>query len=291
MIAVPVAFKGEVLGALTVENTSEFKPLTVNDRDLIMSLGSHLAVAIVNARSFEEVNKALQRTQELEQQQREARELFQRYVPTEVVDERITSLSHLASPENRNVSVMFVDIIGFTTFSESTSPEKVAGLLSLFIEYINETVMNFGGRINKLLGDGCLIYFEPKLRQAVPAGCALLENLPRLNERLVEYGFPPIAIGIGAHQGHCTIGNIGYDKRLDYTLVGDAVNTASRIQDLTRQWGKNVFCISDTLLEEIDVGEMVRRGSIPLKGRSTQVEIFQIVTHTALQATIKRGAA
>lgn len=276
LVAVPIAFEGEVQGVLTVENSSLDKPLTANDRDLLASLGSNLAVAMSNARHFEQVKESLQTTRRLEREQREAREQFQRYVPTDIVSaqhERKTLGTHL---ENRELAVMFVDIVNFTTMSEQMPPEQVAELLNVYIEVVNEVVTERGGKINKVIGDGLLIYFDTDSDQTIPTGQAILRSVATINRRLGEKGYGPIAIGIGAHRGICTIGSIGYDRRRDYTIIGDTVNTAARVESLTRMWGPNVFCFSSSLAHEIEPEACIPRGALALKGKEGTMDIFEL---------------
>jgi len=277
-IAVPILFKGEVFGVLSVENASRSKPLNTNDRDLLTSLADHLAVAVSNARSFEATKLALERTQQLEKKERDAKELFQKYVPTEVIDEQDTFVEErkLTFLVNKKLTVMFADIVGFTSMSERRPPGDVADIISVYVEVINEVVTMHHGRINKVIGDGLLIYFDPEKANAVEAGFAILQNLSVMNSRLASRNFPPISIALGVHQGVCTLGSIGYRKRLDYTLIGDTVNIASRIQTSSRQWGKDLLCFSSVLLEEAKNFESQSRGKIPLKGRVEAVEIYQL---------------
>jgi class 3 adenylate cyclase len=279
-IAVPILFKGEVLGVLSVENVEKSKKLDTNDLELITSLADHLAVAISNAQSFEATKRALIRTQILEKEQREAKELFQKYVPTEVREGKIGEESSLAYLENKILSVMFTDIVGFTTISERRREEDVAKILSIYIEVINEIVTAAGGRINKVIGDGLLVYFDPNQQKILPVGFQILESVQEINRRLEAEGLPPIQIAAGAHRGRCTLGSIGYAKRLDYTLIGDTVNTASRIQGSTRQWGVNNLCFSANLLDEVEGFSYLSRGKISLKGKAQGIEIFELLRRT-----------
>ncbi len=277
-IAVPILFRGEVFGVLSVENTDAAKPLTTNDRDLMYSLGEHIAVAISNRINFEATLASLRRTQELEAEQRQAKEIFERYVPTAVRDEtQLEVRKNLTSLDNKIITVMFIDLIGFTSLSEKMGPQRVAELLGVYIRYINEIVINTGGRINKIIGDGLMIYFEEGEGSAIRTGFDILFGLPVLNKKLKNLGFEEIAIAVGAHKGPCTLGSIGYEKRLDYTIIGDTVNTAARIEAKTRDWGPNTFLFSASLIQEAEEFVSLSRGSMKLKGKDIEIELFQLL--------------
>jgi class 3 adenylate cyclase len=284
LIVVPISFKGEVLGVLSVDNILEGKPLGTNDMELLASLADHLSVAFSNSMSFEAKVQALEMAQKMEQKQRETKEIFQKYVPTEIVErQEEISETDLTFLNKKDLSIMFVDMVGFTAFSEKNSAERVVEVLNIYIEEINEIVIRNNGKINKVIGDGLLAYFDPALENTLKTGYEILENLPRINSCLNQKGFGSIQIAIGCHRGICTLGSIGYGKRLDYTLIGDPVNTAARIETLTRRWGTNILCFSSALLKEASTFETLHRGSTELKGKNTQVEVYQLLSRKTSQ--------
>ncbi len=272
--AVPMIFRDEVLGVIAVENVKGSRPLNDNDLILLKGLSNHLAVAISNARSFESEQKL--------------RKLFECYVPTEMRLDPEIDQDKLFQMRKKVLSIMFIDLVGFTSLSETLNPELVSKVLNVFIEKIQQVVDRHKGRINKIMGDGMLIYFDPELSNAIEAGKSILLAIEEVNSEVSHLGIPALGLGVGIHKGECTLGNIGCPTRIDYTLIGDSVNVAARIQDYSRKFGKNVICFSESLLDSIDLNSTLSRGKISLKGRQEPVEIFQWVEEAV---GIKKEAA
>lgn len=153
----------------------------------------------------------------------------------------------------------------------------MADILNIYIDEIQETVDHYGGRINKIIGDGLLIYFDEIGYNSIRAGYAILQACNSINRRLTSKGYNPISIGVGAHRGDCTIGYIGTKERLDYTLIGDTVNVAARLEGYTRKIGPNTFCFSSALIGAAKDFDYVSQGKVSLKGRKKFVEVLQLL--------------
>jgi adenylate cyclase len=138
------------------------------------------------------------------------------------------------------VVVLFADIKGFTTISETMVPEKIVYLLNEYFAAIVEAIQSRHGTVNCLMGDGIMSIFGAPGRDddaalhAVQAAQDMMRSLVRVNERLKTQGFKPIEIGIGINSGEAVIGNMGSPRKMEYTAIGDVVNTASRIEGRTR---------------------------------------------------------
>lgn len=276
-IAVPILTSSQAAGVLAVENTNEFRPLVNDDRDMLVEIAKFMGMVIPNVKNFRAIQESEKLAKVLEDQERRLRRIFQKFVP----EEAVSRLSHFGSEflpvQKRVVDVMFVDVMGFTSFSEACPPEEVADILSTYIGVVQETVKQYGGRINKIIGDGLLVYFDEPGPSSIQAGYAILQSRAEINTRLRAKGYEPIALGVGAHRGVCTIGYIGTDERLDYTLIGDTVNVASRIESYTRNIGPNTFCCSSTMMGDAKGFKTAHKGKVFLKGRKESIEILQVI--------------
>ncbi|MCA9040283.1 MAG: adenylate/guanylate cyclase domain-containing protein [Planctomycetaceae bacterium] len=139
------------------------------------------------------------------------------------------------------VTMMFVDIRNFTSRCESCSPQKIVELLNRFLTEMVEIVESSGGMVNKFLGDGFMAIFgltptpHQQQQEAVEAGQKMLFRLQELNTQLQTEGFIPLEIGIGLHSGPAIVGSIGSPRRMEFTVIGDTVNVASRVESLTKR--------------------------------------------------------
>jgi adenylate cyclase len=206
--------------------------------------------------------------------------VFGQHVSPEVVERLIEGKTEVKS-EIRNVCVMFLDIRNFTAFSENKSPAEVVDYLNDVFEATIDAVVSRHGIVNKFLGDGYMAVFGAPIhednasRAAVDAALDIVERV----ERLVAAGkIPPTKVGIGLHTGDAVVGNIGSAQRREYTVIGDVVNVASRIESLNKELHSHVL-VSDetwTACGRSDV-DAIAHDAIQVRGRKQPVRIWQLV--------------
>ncbi len=182
----------------------------------------------------------------------------------------------------QNVAVLFSDIRGFTTLSEKASPDEVMQMLSTYHDHMVREIFRHGGTIDKFLGDGIMATFgtpnpaEDDAQRAVDAGIGMELALQALNRQRRQSGQPPIVQGIGIHYGPAIVGNIGTEERLEFTAIGDTVNTASRIESSCKKYGET-FVISEAVKKLIDSSTPLRLlGDLKAQGRSETVSVFAV---------------
>jgi adenylate cyclase len=189
--------------------------------------------------------------------------------------------------EKTTVTVLFSDIRNFTTISERLDAHEVVEFLNRYFERICEIILAQGGTIDKFIGDAVMVQFGAPvpypdhaaraLRTALSMRGAAVEFRHWMSERFADRNLPDFNIGIGIHTGEAIAGNVGSSFRMEYTVIGDTVNLASRLESAT----KNLGCVIVTSSETVRAaGNIVRTGLhdvIHVKGRETPVEIFEVV--------------
>jgi adenylate cyclase len=208
--------------------------------------------------------------------EREAlREAFGSYVDPEVA-ERVLEEGELIEGQEGEVTVMFVDVRDFTSFADRSSPSETVAFLTQFFELVVPIVKRHGGHANKFLGDGVLAVFgapEPLPDHAERAVAAAREILEAVERRFRG----EVSIGIGINSGPVVMGSVGGGGRLEFTVVGDPVNVAARVEAATRDTGDAALITEATrdLLADAE-GAVEPRGEVPLKGKSEPMRVYAL---------------
>ena len=207
--------------------------------------------------------------------------IFGQHVSPAVMEKLLNQKTDLES-EVRHVTVMFLDIRNFTTFSETRSPDAVVSYLNRLFSFMVDTVNSHQGIINKFLGDGFMAVFGAPLedgRSEFNALRAALKISDQLKQALSD-GLEPTKIGIGLHSGHAVTGNVGSAQRQEYTIIGDVVNLASRIESQTKIHGAEILVSKEVwdTVSAADAGTFSGKsvGQVAVKGREATVELFKI---------------
>ena len=206
------------------------------------------------------------------------------YVDSQVVDQisDFTPMELSSVSARKNIAVLFVDIRGFTSMSESLEPEQVVSILNEYFSVVYSSIIAWNGTLDKFIGDAAMAVFnapndvEDYVFNAVCAADDIQKNFEPLREKFMsEYG-KEVHLGIGINSGTAIVGNIGCMGRFDYTAIGDTVNTASRLESKALP---GQILISETVYAEVESRVSVDRvGALSLKGKAKAVETYQIVT-------------
>ena len=204
---------------------------------------------------------------------------FGEHVSPVVMNKLLTLKPDLRS-EKRSVCVMFLDIRDFTAFSERRTPEEVVDYLESLFEFMIEIINRHHGIINKFLGDGFMAVFGAPLSEGTDcqnAVAASKEILARVESEVEQGRILPTSIGIGLHAGEAVTGSIGSSIRREYTVIGDVVNLASRIEQLNKQF-KSKLLVSEMVRDVLasDLPEAVPMGHVQVKGREAAVQVYRV---------------
>ncbi len=208
---------------------------------------------------------------------------FGRYVAPEIVDMILANpLDHWMKASSKEASVLFTDIRGFTTLSEDKDPEYIVDLLNVHFTQITEIIIRHGGHIDKFIGDEAMAVFgitkenQNHAIDAVNAGLEimdLIETCARQNKESIL----PLRIGIGINTGKMVSGNLGSPKKMEYTVIGDNVNIASRLTSLAKP---GEILISEKTYDKINRHNdytIIEKGLMPIKGMKTKIRVFQLI--------------
>ena len=269
-ICAPLVTESGVHGALYADRLDPFSAFKPDDLELISAVAAQTAIAVENVRSHERLAK-----------EEVARANYGRFLPEYVVKQM------LENPESfklggvlQTITVLFADIRGFTRISEHASPEKIVQLLNRYFSAMTDIIFAHGGTLDKYLGDGLMALFgaptvTPKdAENAIATAVAMQRRMLSINDELHEEGFPEIGIGIGLHTGEVTVGYIGSERRSEYTAIGDAVNTASRLESNAKA--------GEILVSEVTAKaahsryQLAPRDPISVKNREQPVPLFEV---------------
>jgi class 3 adenylate cyclase len=207
---------------------------------------------------------------------------FSRYVTREVVDEILKNPERLAlKEERRDVTVLFCDVRGFTSLAERSTPEAIVELVNSFYTLTIDAVFKHSGTVDKFLGDGAMAVFGAPIpdadhpERAVRAALALRDGIADLSRRRAEAGKEPVAVGIGISTGEVVAGTVGTADRMEYTVLGDSVNLASRLESGA---GPGQILITRHTFE-LTSGVVDARtlGVLRVKGKEQQVEVYEVL--------------
>ena len=215
-----------------------------------------------------------------QKREQKIRNIFQKYVPNEVIDQFFANPDKMLVGKNADLSVLFSDIRSFTTISEGMAPDDLVESLNRYFNVMVDIIMLRNGIVDKYIGDAIMAFFgapvkrEDDALQSVKAGLEMEAGLADFNARQKAAGKPQWQIGVGIHFGEATIGNIGTEKKMDYTVIGDMVNLASRLEGLTKQYHQRLI-ISETLQERVkDTVPWRHLDSVAVKGKTEGVKIY-----------------
>jgi len=223
---------------------------------------------------------------------RQFTELFGQYVPPELVDKMAQDPEKYSMEGKREtLTVLFSDVRGFTTISESLEPAELAQFINEYLTSMSLVIRNNRGTLDKYIGDAIMAFWGAPVadsehaRQGVIAGLLMQEELKNLQRQFKERGWPEIKIGIGVNSGDMTVGDMGSKVRKAYTVMGDAVNLGSRLEGITKQYGVGILVgqetrklVADVLFREID--------KVRVKGKDEPIAIYEPI---GIEGQIEKG--
>jgi len=271
-ILIPLVSLGEEYATVHIGTSVKeyFSPLIVENINVFLSAASPIIANALHLKQMETLQK-------------KTRAAFARYVPIDVMDEIIKKSSSPASQsESRVVTILFSDIRSFTTISENTPARELVDFLNTYFSAMGDQIIAEGGNIDKFIGDAIMAIFgAPKTLEnsavsGVRAAIRMVKALPHVDTSsitLPEIGF---GAGIGLNCGECVVGNLGFQNKMDYTVIGDTVNLASRLEGITKYYHATIV-VSEYIYEAAKDDFIFRKAdSVRVKGKDQPVGLYTV---------------
>jgi adenylate cyclase len=278
----PLWSRDSVIGVIHVDSPLHVGTFTEKDLDLLTALSNFAAVAIERARLHERV-----------EEEKRIRGRLERYHSPQVIEEIIAEEGggSLKKVRTKTVTILFADLVGFTTWSEKMDAETLAALLTKFFTLASDAVFSRGGTIDKFIGDAVMAFFGAPIDQpdhaarAVSAALKIRAGMAEWNLERQGRGEPQIEVRIALNTGEAIVGEIGSERRVDYTVLGNAVNVAARMEEFVASAGD--ICIGPATYEAIKSRYRVAQmGHFALKGLSTQVPMYKVIDAIAPEESL-----
>lgn len=280
----PLLGTNRLFGILYVDNLEKTSAFTQEELNVFALLAAQAGAAIDNALAHQKIA-----------QQTLQRSALERFLSPEVAEMVVANPDIRLGGVNQKVTVMFVDIRGFTPMSESMKPERVVEILNEYFTRVTDVIFDYGGTLDKYIGDAVMAVFGAPISKgndaanAANAALQIQRLLIELNRDAAARHWPELRVGIGINTGVVTAGNIGSLRRIDYTVIGDTVNIASR---LTSNAKPGQILVSDSTAAELGGRRFDLQVLPPLlvKGRSMPLRVFDVAWQE-IATTVKRRRA
>ncbi len=271
VMASPIVGRRGLLGIVYADCRNVLETFSSTDLDLLNAVAVQTGIAIDTLTTYERLQREAQ-----------ARANYERFLPQQIVDDILRSPGTLKlGGVRQKVTAFFADIRSFTTLSETSKPEVIVNLLNRYFTLASENIFRHGGTLDKYIGDGMLALFgapiasERDAVKAVRAAVDLQRALIAFNQELAEAQLPPISVGIGINTGSAIVGYIGSEQRLDYTAIGDTINTAARLESIAKP---GQIVISENTGHDLDESFVLNPlETVKLKGKSENLRIYEVV--------------
>ena len=268
VLCIPLERHGKIEGAIYMENNLATGVFTEDRIEVIKLLAAQVSISVENAKLYEDQVRLI--------------EAQRRFVPSQFLE----SLAHrdiarvgLGEHVHKTMSVMFADLRGFTPLAERLGPRSVIELLNRYFQHMEEPISQAGGFIAMFAGDEIMSLFDASADAAVRAGIEMGRALDEFNRRSARLGQPTLQMGIGVNTGSVVLGTVGGPNRIQCSVVGDTVNLASRIEQLTKLYGGRFLISEHTFrtLTEPDAHAIRLVDRVAVAGKDDPVDVYEVI--------------
>lgn len=268
VLCAPIRIKARVIGVIYLDNRLKHGAFHEGDLELVTAFADQAAIAIDNAN--------------LDAEKRRIRDLFEGYVSREVLADILKRSEVQLAGERCDVTVMFCDIRGFTSLSEVLAPAELVARLNQFYQEMGEIIFRHGGILFTYMGDAIMAVFGAPTRhdddalRAIKAALDMCKRMDQLVSQWKATGEPTFQIGIGLCTGEVIVGDVGFAKKREYTVIGDTVNVAARMEKLNKDFSSRIV-MSESTKEAVGYGlPLEQLGTVDVRGKSAPMSVWSV---------------
>ncbi len=277
ILSVPMISQGQVVGVIEILNKKKGL-FNSKDEQLLQAIATSVSIALENVRLYEQ-------TVAMAERERGIRNVFQKFVPKAVVDTIVSGGERERGIVEafKTVTLLNIDIRGFSTLSKKVGPQKTVALLNHFFSLMGNIVFDHQGIVDKYLGDGFLALFGAPASSAADADNAvhaardMQQAMVEMNRFARELLDAELTIGLSIHTGEVVVGNIGFEKKMDYTVIGDAVNFVFKLQSLCKEWPNEILLSETTVHAAQSRFHLGQVGHFEIETAQRQLTIYRLL--------------
>ena len=263
---------------------SDRVPVVYNDEIGVLSHTFNVTIEELED-AYKQIRTFAFRSVLAKKQENKIRNIFQKYVPNSVINELFKDPSQMLVGDKKELAILFTDIRGFTTISESYTPDELVAQLNIYFEKTVGIIIKNNGIIDKYIGDAIMAFFGAPVSiknsslMAVQSALHMQLAIAAFNKDLKAQNKPEFITGMGINYGEVTVGNIGSEHKMDYTVIGDAVNLGSRLEGLTKQYKQNVIFSSSVCNRIRNIIPCRLIDTVQVKGKTHGEKIYTTIPY------------
>ena len=292
LLIVPLIVEGKMIGSISLRQTAHPRSWLSTDIELAQTVAAQAAIAVQQSRLYETTKQQAQQLQRSEQQVKQlnrylTESVLKRFLPASMVNKVATGeLSLDLTPEPRLVTILFTDLVGYTSLASHLGSQGVATLLNEYLEAMTAVIFHHGGTVDKFIGDAVVAFFgapedltpQEQVDCAIAVAREMYDQLDKLNEKWQSQGLIEQAVRFrcGIHQGIAVVGMFGGGQRSDYTAIGSAVNIAARLQGVAES---GMILVSERVAHFLTPEIVTAIQPLELKGVEEEVKLFSVAVN------------
>ncbi len=292
LLVTPLIVDGEIIGSITLRQSQSSRSWTLSDIELVEAVAAQAAIAVQQSKLYETTKQQAQQLQEREQKVKQlnnylTESVLKRFLPEAIVNQAaVGELALDLSPELQVITVLFADLVGFTSLSSYLEANSLAKLLDEYLEAMAKAVFEQRGTVDKFIGDGIMALFgapeglhpQEQAQRAIATARSMQKYLEQLNQSwqtkgIFDENVSVLKLRCGIHQGKAVVGMFGGGQRKDYTAIGTTVNIAARLEEVANPGS---ILISSVVAAWIEEKEIYQRRSLQLRGIREELLVFSL---------------